>query len=265
MSDPFHDRFSGIARLYGADALERFRQATVMVVGIGGVGSWTAESLARSGVGHLVLVDPDDLCITNTNRQIHAEEGSYGQPKTRAMAARLRIIHPGIRITEHQVFLSERNAAELIGAGVDAVVDAIDAVRAKCHLLSTCVRAKIPVVTSGAAGGRLDPTRIRVADLAHTSKDTLLASVRKRLRAEHGFPKAPERGPVTPFGIEAVYSEESPTYPTCDGGTSHERPNDLPGGIKCDAGYGSITHITASFGLVAAGRILDGVALSKAP
>ncbi|MEM1083760.1 MAG: tRNA threonylcarbamoyladenosine dehydratase [Verrucomicrobiota bacterium] len=259
MTHGFHDRFSGIARLYGDSGLERFRQASVMVVGIGGVGSWTAESLARSGIGHLILVDPDDLCITNTNRQIHAMDDQVGRPKTSAMAERLRAIHPEIRITEHQAFLTEKNAMELVQSEVDAVVDAIDAVRAKCELIVASRKTGTPLVVSGAAGGRLDPTRIRVADLAHTSKDTLLASVRKRLRNEHGFAKAPERGTVPPFGIEAVYSEESPTYPTCDGGTSNQRPEDLPGGIKCDAGYGSITHVTATFGLVAAGRILNAL------
>lgn len=228
-----------------------------MVVGVGGVGSWAAESLARSGVGHLTLVDPDDLCVTNTNRQIHALDGNFGRPKTAALAARLQAIHPDIVIESVAAFFSEKNAEELLDRRPDAVIDAIDSLRAKCLLLAGCRARGVPCVTSGAAGGRRDPTRIRRGDLAHSAKDALLAEVRRRLRREFGFPKAPERGPIPEFGIEAVFSEETPVYPTCDGGVSIERPGDLPGGLRCDAGYGSITHVTATFGLVAAGRVLE--------
>lgn len=258
--DGYLARFSGIARLYGHAALERFRHSRVAVVGLGGVGSWTAESLARSGVGELVLVDPDDLCMTNTNRQLHAHEGNYGRPKTAALATRLRAIHPGIALHEIQGFYSESSADELFDLVPDAVIDAIDSLRAKCHLLAACRERGIPVVTSGAAGGRRDATRIRVADLAHSGRDKLLASARRRLRTEHDFPKAPERGEVPGFGIDAVFSDEAPVYPTCDGGVSSDRPTDLPGSIGCDAGYGSVTHVTATFGLAAAGRILEHLA-----
>lgn len=259
------ERFSGVARLYGRAALERMLDARVLIVGVGGVGSWTAESLARAGVGNLILVDPDDLCVTNTNRQIHALDGTFGRPKVRALAERLRAIHPDIRIDTVQEFLSERNVDELLDTRPDAVVDAIDSVRAKCHLLAACHRRDLPAVTSGAAGGRRDATRIRTADLAHSSKDSLLASVRKHLRIEHGFPKAPEKGPVPAFGLTAVFSDETPVYPTCGGGVSAERPGDLPAGLRCDAGYGSITHVTATFGFAAAGRVLDTLATAAAP
>jgi tRNA A37 threonylcarbamoyladenosine dehydratase len=257
MSDPFNDRLSGIARLYGSAAFKRFRESSVLIVGIGGVGSWAAESLARSGIGHLILVDPDDLCVTNTNRQVHAQDGSYGRPKTSAMTARLRAINPDIRITEHQAFLSEKNVAEILDAAPDAVVDAIDSVRAKCHLLASCHQRLIPVISSGAAGGRRDPTQIRVLDLAYSGRDTLLASVRRKLRNDHDFPKAPMGTEPAPFGIEAIFSNEPALYPTCDGGVSHERPEDQPAGLRCDAGYGSVTHVTATFGLIAAGRVLE--------
>lgn len=262
MSDPFLDRFSGIARLYGEAALKRFRAAHVAVVGLGGVGSWTAESLVRSGIGRLTLMDPDDLCITNTNRQLHAVEGNIGKPKTSALASRLRAINPEVELREIHTFYSPSTAEEFFADAPQAVVDAIDALRAKCHLLATCHQLKIPVVASGAAGGRRDATRIRITDLAHTSRDSLLAAVRKSLRTEHGFPKAPKRGAVPDFGIDAVFSDEPPVFPTCDGGISDERPDDLPGSIGCDAGYGSVTHVTAAFGLAAAGRILEQLAVS---
>ena len=251
------ERLSGIARLYGNAAFERFQHSTVLIVGIGGVGSWAAESLARSGIGHLILVDPDDLCVTNTNRQVHAQDGTYGRPKTSAMTERLRAINPEIRITEFQAFLSEKNVAEILDASPDTVVDAIDSVRAKCHLLAACHQRGIPVIASGAAGGRRDPTQIRVLDLAYSGRDTLLASVRRKLRNEHSFPKGTKNADPEPFGIEAIFSNESALYPTCEGGISHERPEDQPAGLRCDAGYGSVTHVTATFGLIAAGRVLE--------
>jgi tRNA A37 threonylcarbamoyladenosine dehydratase len=257
VSEPFLDRFAGIARLYGAVALEKFRAAHVAVIGLGGVGSWAAESLARSGIGRLTLMDPDDLCISNTNRQLHAVEGELGKPKCAALARRLALINPGLQLAELPSFYGPSSAQTLFADRPNAVIDAIDSLRAKCHLLATCREQDVPVVSSGAAGGRIDPTQVRVADLAHTTHDALLASVRKRLRAEHGFAKAPARGTVQPFGVDAVFSTEAPVFPTCDGGISAERPAGMAGAIGCDAGYGSVTHVTATFGLVAAGRVLQ--------
>lgn len=254
------DRFSGVARLYGRRSLERFAASHVMVVGLGGVGSWAAESLARAGVGHLTLVDPDDLCVTNTNRQIHALEGAYGRPKAQVLAERLRLIHPEMQVKVVEAFFSGKNADDLLDERPDAVIDAIDSLRAKCVLLAGCRDRRICCVASGAAGGRRDPTRIACDDLAHSSKDGLLAAVRRHLRREFGFPAAPERGAVPGFGIEAVFSDERPVYPNCDGEVSVERPEDAAGGLRCDAGYGSITHVTASFGMVAAGRVLERLA-----
>lgn len=253
------DRLSGIARLYGVPAFERFRAATVTVVGLGGVGSWAAESLARSGIGRLVLIDPDDVCLTNSNRQLHAHDGHYGRPKVAVLAERFRAINPELEVVTHQVFFSERNADELLAGPPQAVVDAIDSVRAKCHLVARCREAGIPVVVSGGAGGLRDPTRVRSDDLARSAHDPLLAQVRKRLRAEFGFPKAPQKGRAPKFGVVAVFSDEAPVYPTNAGGVSCERPADSPAGLRCDAGYGTATHLTATFGLVAAARILDGL------
>ncbi|MCU0794657.1 MAG: tRNA threonylcarbamoyladenosine dehydratase [Akkermansiaceae bacterium] len=250
-------RFAGIVRLYGLDVFQRFQAATVIVAGIGGVGSWTAEALARSGVGHLVLVDADDLCVTNTNRQIHALEGQFGRSKVRVMAERLRLIDPQIRITEIPEFYSEKNSAAILDTAPAAVVDAIDSLRAKCHLLAACRERALVTVTSGAAGGRIDPTRIRIDDLARGGRDPLLASVRRKLRTEYGFPGSPARGEPVLYGIDAVFSDEAARYPTCDGGVSGERPAEMSGAIGCDAGYGSVTHLTAAFGFACAARVLD--------
>lgn len=262
MNDPYLDRFSGIARLYGTAALERFRRAHVAVVGIGGVGCWAAECLARSGIGKITMIDADDLCVTNTNRQIHALDGTYGKPKVGVMAQRLRAIQPEIAVTERQEFLSDRNVDDFLDGGFDAVIDAIDAVRAKCVLLARCRDRGVPVIACGGAGGRRDATCIKTADLARTRDDALLMAVRKRLRDEHGFPKAPAGEKVKKFGIEAVYSEEPPLYPAGDGSVCHERPEELPSGLRCDAGYGTATHVTAVFGMTAAGRILEMLAAS---
>ncbi|MGE9268449.1 MAG: tRNA threonylcarbamoyladenosine dehydratase [Verrucomicrobiales bacterium] len=259
MSPDYLSRFSGIARLYGQPALARFARSRVLVIGLGGVGSWAVEALARSGVGQLSLVDLDDLCLTNTNRQIHALSSTIGQNKARTLAERVLAINPEAKVTTHERFYTEKNGEELLAESrPDLVIDAIDAVRPKCHLLASCHRQKIPVITSGAAGGRIDPTRLCIDDLSRTHDDALLASVRKNLRAHYGFPKAEKKS--RKFGLPAIFSPEAPKFPQCDGSVSSERPDELPAGLKCDAGYGSVTHLTATFGNCAAAWALDQLA-----
>ena len=261
MGDDYAQRFSGIARLYGNDALERFRTAHLAVIGIGGVGSWAAEALARSGIGELTLVDLDELCLTNVNRQIHALDGQVGRSKVQAMAERIRAINPDCVVHALDAFFNEGSANEIIGGGFAGVIDAIDVVRPKCLLLARCREHAIPVVTCGAAGGRTDATAIRVADLSRTFNDALLNQVRKDLRSNHGFPSG--EGKARKFGINAVFSPEDPVYPQGDGCVSTTRPEDLPSGLRCDAGYGTATHITATFGLFAAGELLRHLAAGK--
>lgn len=267
MSDPFSPRFGGIARLYGRSALARFHLARVAVVGIGGVGCWAVEALARSGIGRLTLVDGDEICETNVNRQLHAMDGQVGRAKTEAMAGRVRAIHPACELTLVTSFFKQATADEILDCGFDAVIDAIDTRAHKALLLAECRRRGIHVVTCGAAGGRRDPTRIRVEDLAHSGKDPLLHQLRRTLRRDHGFAKTPEGGRPEPMGIEAVFSEEPPWYAHCDGEVSRERPDDAvsKGGpaLGCDWGLGSATHVTASFGLIAAGRVLEFLAEAK--
>jgi len=251
-------RFDGVARLYGQAALDRFARSTVAVVGIGGVGSWTVECLARSGVGHLTLVDLDEICITNVNRQIHALDGQIGRQKAESMAARVRTINPDCEVTVVPAFFNERTAEEILAAGFDAVVDAIDTLRHKALLLAECHTRNIAVVTCGAAGGRRDPTRIRSADLAVSGGDPLLHSLRRNLRREHGFPTVPIGTKPLPLGIDAVFSDEPRVFPDGKGGISCERTDTRPAGprLGCDAGYGSAAHVTASFGMIAAGVVL---------
>lgn len=250
----FARRFGGIDRLYGEGALARLARAHVCVIGIGGVGSWAAEALARCGVGQLTLIDLDHIAESNTNRQIHALEGAYGQAKVTAMTARIRAINPACSVREIDDFITPENVAWLLPA-CDAVLDAIDDGRAKAALIAHCRSQAIPLVTTAAAGGRRDPTRIRVADLARTEHDPLAARLRAQLRKDHAFP----RGGKEDFGIECVFSSEPvvrPARPQAACAISEQATQSAPQGLNC-AGYGSVVMVTASFGMVAAGRVIE--------
>jgi len=255
------ERFGGIARLYGVPALEKFIQSHVAVIGIGGVGSWTAEALARSGIGAITMVDLDELCITNINRQLHAMDGQIGKQKTDAMAERIKAINPECKVVCEQAFYSERNSEELLSRGFDYVVDAIDHVKAKSLLVASCKKLKIPMVVCGGAGGLRNPTKIEVADMARVYNDALIKQVRNELRSNYGFPKGGAKK-VRKFGVECVFSSESPVFPQCDGSVSGDRPQDQDMRLNCTTGYGSITHMTATVGFVAAERCLEKLATS---
>jgi tRNA threonylcarbamoyladenosine dehydratase len=248
-------RFSGIARLYGAAAAETFANAHVMVIGVGGVGSWTVEALARSGVGHISMVDLDEICLSNVNRQLHAMDGHIGKLKTSAMRERCLAISPTMRVDEWQTFFGASNAAELLDKYPHVVVDAIDAVPQKCLLLAACRQRGIPVITCGAAGGRMDPTLITVSDLARSSNDALLLQTRKKLRTEHGFPKSDgDKKPAKKFGITAIYSTETPHDPRCSGSSTANEEQSLR--LNCATGYGTSSMVTGAFGLIAAAQAL---------
>lgn len=256
-------RFGGIARLYGDAALAGFERAHVAVIGIGGVGSWAAEALARSAVGTITLIDLDNVAESNTNRQIHALDGNYGKPKVEAMAERIALIDPACKVRLVEDFVEPDNFDTVLGAGFDYVIDAIDSVRTKTALIAWCVARGQPLVTVGGAGGQLDPTRIRIDDLALTIQDPLLSKVRAQLRKQHGFP----RGPKAKFKVSAVYSDEPLIYPetaVCDIDAEAEHVSTSPGhsgpvGLNC-AGFGSSVCVTASFGFAAASHVLRALA-----
>lgn len=250
------ERFGGIDRLYGAGALARFAGCHVAVVGLGGVGSWLVEALARSGVGRLTLIDADDLCVSNTNRQLPALEGQYGRNKADAMADRCRAINPGMTVDPVLSFLTPSNLEEMLGRGYDLVIDACDSFRTKVEAIAWCRRRKIPLITVGAAGGRLDPTLVRVRDLSRTEHDAMLALIRRKLRGEFNFPKNHQRY----FGVPAIYSLENVQYPQADGSVCGLRPKlgaDAALKLDCGAGLGAATHITGAFAFVAAGKALE--------
>jgi tRNA A37 threonylcarbamoyladenosine dehydratase len=254
----FDRRFGGIARLYGDDALTRFRNAHVCVIGVGGVGSWAVEALARSAVGRITMIDLDNLAESNINRQIHALTETLGQAKVTALKDRVAQINPYCRVTEIEDFITPDNLEQMIGAhDFDYVIDAIDNVAAKTALIAYCRQQQIKLVTIGSAGGQIDPTMIEIRDLCRTEQEPLLAKVRKRLRALHGFP----RGTKNKFGIDAVFSTEPLRFPeiaeTCDSGAGN--PAGITG-LNC-AGFGSAMVVTASFGLVAAAHVLRKLAV----
>src|SRR5690625_3560335 len=189
MDRDWTDRFGGINRLYGSGALERLSRTHVAVVGIGGVGSWAVEALARSGVGRLTLIDADEVCVSNTNRQLHALDGTWGRPKVAVMAERARAINPAIRIDVVERFLTPATLDALLDRGYDLVLDACDAFRVKVDMAAWCRRRKLPLVVVGSAGGRTDPTLIRIRDLSRTEHDAMLSLMRKKLRQDFHFPR----------------------------------------------------------------------------
>jgi len=250
-------RFGGIARLYGRDAAAAFTRAHVCVVGIGGVGSWAAEALARSGVGIITLIDLDDVCVTNSNRQVHAHEGNIGKPKVQAMAARIRAINPACEVRAVEEFVSRDNLRRLVTKDMDFVIDAIDVAGTKAALIWHCKREKIPVITTGAAGGQVDPTQIRVVDLNRTTNDPLAAKVRSILRRHYSWSRNPKRH----YSVPCVYSLEQLRYPTADGDVSCEKSwEDGPKRLDCEGGFGAAMTVTATFGLVAVSRVLEKLA-----
>ncbi len=253
-SESYQQRFGGTRRLYGVTALDVFRQSHVCVIGIGGVGSWAVEALARSGIGEITLIDMDDVCVTNINRQLHALSGTIGQSKIEVMAERVRLINPDCQVHLIDDFITPENVFEYIDARFDYVLDAIDSLKPKAALLAYCKRNKIKVITTGGAGGQVDPTQITIADLTKTIQDPLASKLRQTLRRQYNFSTNPARK----FGIDCVYSTEALKYPQPDGSVcSAKATAEGPKRMDCASGFGAATVVTATFGFVAVSRILE--------
>lgn len=242
----FQRRFGGIARLYGEQGLARLAASDVCVVGVGGVGSWVVEALARSAVGAMTLIDMDHVAESNVNRQLPAIEPELGRAKVAALRERIALINPACRVDTLEEFVSIDNVAALIDARHAWVIDCIDSFRVKAAMIAFCRRRKQPIITVGGAGGQRDPTRVRVSDLRRTEQDPLLARTRKLLRQDYGFPVNPKRR----FHVPSVWSDEPQLVPpgSCDQTAS--------GSLNC-GGYGACMPVTASFGLAAAGYVID--------
>ena len=237
-------RFGGLRRLYGDADYERLRGARFAVVGLGGVGSWTVEALARSGVAQLTLIDFDQVAESNINRQVQAVGSTVGQSKGEALRARIADIHPGCEIRFIEEFVAEENWPALLTHEIDGLVDACDQVRAKAVLAAWAREHKLPFVSVGAAGGKRMPQAIEVEDLALTTHDPLLASLRQRLRKFHAAPRTGK------MGVSCVFSKEAVQRPQEEGEAC-----DVDGTLNC-AGYGSSVMVTAAFGMAAAARLV---------
>jgi len=253
MTNDYDFRFGGIARLYGKAGLTTFQQSHVAVIGIGGVGSWAAEALARSGIGPISLFDLDDLCVSNINRQVHALQSSIGQMKVDVMAARLLDINPEIDVRPCHTFITPNNLETHLTKDFDYIFDATASVKAKTAIIAFCIRSKIKLICSGGAGGQTDPTQIQIADLNRTIQDPLLAKIRNNLRRIHGFSRNPKRK----YRVDCVYSTEQLVYDQGDGSVCQSRPkNSGPAKLDCASGFGAVTHVTASFAFIAVSKIL---------
>jgi tRNA A37 threonylcarbamoyladenosine dehydratase len=259
MTEDYLQRFGGLGRLYGTAALPRLAAAHVAVVGVGGVGSWVVEGLARSGVGALTLIDLDDVCLTNVNRQLPALDGTVGRPKVAVLAERVRLVNPGCRVTAVTEYFTASTADRLLAVHCDWVVDCIDLMSTKALLIAECTRRQQPVLTVGSAGGRRDATRIRVSDFGGSHGDELLRQVRKKLRRDHGFAK----GEGNSYGIPCVWSQEKPVYPWADGtcAAGPEEGSNLR--LDCATGFGAAVFITGAFGFAAAGETVRQIAEGK--
>jgi tRNA A37 threonylcarbamoyladenosine dehydratase len=256
MEKVLRERFAGIDRLYGRGSAQTLAKKHVCVVGLGGVGSWVVEALARNAVGRLTLIDADEICLSNTSRQLFAHDGMYGRGKAEVMAERCRAINPAAQVEAISSFLTPANLESLLDRDYDLVIDACDSFRSKVEMIAWCRRRKLPIVVSGSAGGRTDPTQVRVRDLSRTEHDAMLALVRKKLRSEFNFPKNQDRY----FGIPAVYSLENVKYPQADGSVCGTRPAVGPDAalkLDCGAGLGAATQVTGVFAFAAVARAID--------
>ncbi len=248
---------------FGSGSVERLSRCRVAVVGLGGVGSWVAEALARSAIGYLKLIDADDICVSNTNRQLPALEGTFGHAKVAAMAARCERINPLMDVEPVPAFITATNLDMQLDAELDLVIDACDSFPSKVEMIVWCRRRKLPLVVSGSAGGRTDRPSSGSATSRGRKHDALLARVRKKLRAEFNFPRNKDRY----FGVPAVYSLENVRYPQTDGSVCGVRPvAEGDGSLKldCSGGLGAATHLTGAFAFAMAGKAIEILLRPKA-
>ena len=258
------ERFGGLGRLYGRHALERLARAHVAVVGVGGVGSWTVEALARSGVGRLTLIDMDDVCITNTNRQLPALEGEIGRPKVEVLAERVARICSGCQVEPVSEFFLESSADRLLAPPCqpyDWVVDAVDRAAIKTLLIAKAKEQGLNVLTVGGAGGRRDGTQVRCSDLGSTVGDVLLKQVRRELRRSYGW----ANGVGNDYGVPAIYSAEPQVFPQRDGTVCATREAGENLRMDCASGYGAACFVTGAFGFAAAGEVVRRIACAPTP
>jgi len=249
-------RFGGVSRLYGKQALKRFTSAHIIIIGIGGVGSWVAEALARNAIGKLTLIDLDIVAESNINRQLPALSSTIGRNKIDVMAERIHDINPDCEVHCIDDFITQDNIPQLISTDATFVIDCIDSSRVKAAMIAWCKRQKIKIITLGGAGGQIDPSLIKVADLSRTEHDPLLSKTRKLLRQNYGFSTNTKRR----FAIPCVFSSEHLRYSSLTGDISSEKPSTTTvNTLSCAGGLGSSVMVTASFGFMAVAHVLKKI------
>lgn len=262
-------RFGGISRLYGKHGATTLQRSHFCIIGIGGVGSWAAEAVARNGIGQITLIDLDDICVTNINRQIHALSRTVGESKVEVMSERIKQINPECKVNSIEDFITTENLDELMAVDYDYVIDAIDSVDIKTRLIAHCRRIKRSIITIGGAGGQIDPSKITISDLSKTYQDPLLAKVKNQLRREFNFPRANlTKASKRKFSVDAVFSTEQLRYPNDMGDvclakpdTNGESNNTMR--LDCSSGFGATTHVTATFAFFAVGKAIDKLLKAK--
>jgi tRNA A37 threonylcarbamoyladenosine dehydratase len=254
LSPEYLQRFGGIARLYGQDALASLHKAHFAVIGLGGVGTWVAEALARSGIGELTLIELDDVCVTNTNRQSHALKSTIGRSKNQVICERLKDINPEIILHSIEDFIDQDNMNSFIGKQHHVVIDAMDAAHLKARLVAYCLALKVRLITLGSSGGKRNPQLVTTADLGRTESDPMLAKIRTQLYRHFNFSRDKNRK----FRVDAVYSTEQMVYPKPDGSVCMDKQF-LEAGVKldCAGGFGSSVMVTGTFGFVAATKAVE--------
>lgn len=250
----YHTSFDGLSRIFGQKAMQYLNDAHFCIIGIGGVGSWCAEAAVRSGIGHITLIDHDNIELSNINRQIHTTVNNCGQSKVDAMQQRILLINPNCRCRIVDDLVTHANLDKFNLKQYDYVIDAIDRVTCKTSLIHFCRRNKVPLVTTGGAGGLTDPSKIEYADLTKTYNDPLLAKVRLNLRQQYHYSRNPKRC----YGIDCVYSTQQALYPAKNGTVAYEKPKmDLAKTLDCATGLGSFIAVTGSFGFAALSRAIE--------
>lgn len=253
-SDLYQQRFGGTARLYGNDALTALSNAHFVVVGLGGVGTWAAEALARCGIGEMTLIELDEVCVTNTNRQSHAMQSNIGQSKTAVIGKRLQDINPELKLHCIEDFITKKNMTALISPEHDVVIDATDSAHTKAAMIAYCSARKIRIIVSGSSGGKSNPQKITIGDLGHTESDPMLAKIRTQLYRHYNFSRNANRK----FRIDAVYSTEQMVYPKPDGSVCMDKQVMENGTrLDCAGGFGSSVMVTGTFGFIAANRGIE--------
>ena len=252
MTDSTKQRFGGVTRLHGDDAFKKLTKAHVCVIGVGGVGSWVCEILARNGIGEITLVDADDICVTNINRQIHALSSTIGQEKVSAMSDRIKNINPDCIIHKKTTFFLQSTAEELLEPNYDFVVDAIDSIKHKSLLIALCKEKDIPMITIGGAGGKINIADIQVCDLGRSYDDRLLCKLRKELRNKYGFPRFKNKK----FHVQCVFSPEMPKLPWCDIKDKDNQDEQTSLKLDCNNGFGTDAAVVSVFGITAAHYVI---------